>query len=777
MPGELNFEVNFLDKARTLEELKSKIKNAKIPESVYFSYTEWKEHESQIHSEVVARFGSIPLAVRSSSKLEDSENHSNAGAFLTLLNVDNQDLKNSIDKVFSSYEELNANQFVLIQPMLQNVKLSGVAFSHDPNTCSPYRVVNWSENDDTSAVTGGKHPDRIWHQIQSFGGQKPEGIDLVIELLEELLVIFDFKPIDLEFAITNDGDSDKLWLLQVRPLILRESSESIEVQKDRIGVITDKVIRSQITHPFLVGDTTVFGIMPDWNPAEILGIRPKPLALSLYRELITDSIWAYQRNNYGYRNLRSFPLMSHFFGLPYIDVRVSFNSFIPGDLSENLARKLVNHYIKRLVDEPTLHDKVEFEIVFSCYSLDFQEQKDRLISNGFTTVECDELEQSLRKLTNKIMDPISGIYRIDQKKIERLKSGRETIQNSKLDNLGKIYWLIEEAKRYGTLPFAGLARVGFIAIQMLKSLVDLGIINKFEYDRFLSSFPTVSTELIKDRSILSLSDFLMKYGHLRPGTYDIMSDSYSEGPDTYFTSTETIPSSPVDSFAFSGNQMETIDNVLSKKGYGVNSKQLLDFIREGVQLREYAKFEFTKNLSMILSEIKILAKNLDISVEDIAYCNISDLTELHITTSRAAEVILDSINRGKKAHSETLRLLLPPLITNPEDIQGFEWPTTTPNFITNKQITGNVTAVLNKESLAGSIVCIPNADPGFDWIFAYPIAGLITAWGGANSHMAIRANELRLPAIIGAGEILYRKWSSSNVIYIDCANRIVEIVS
>ena len=31
--------------------------------------------------------------------------------------------------------------------------------------------------------------------------------------------------------------------------------------------------------------------MPDWNPAEIIGIKPKPLALSLYRELITDHIW------------------------------------------------------------------------------------------------------------------------------------------------------------------------------------------------------------------------------------------------------------------------------------------------------------------------------------------------------------------------------------------------------------------------------------------------------------------------------------------------------
>ena len=92
--------------------------------------------------------------------------------------------------------------------------------------------------------------------------------------------------------------------------------------------------------------------MPDWNPAEIIGVRPRPLALSRYRQLITDSIWAYQRDNYGYRNLRSFPLLTSFASQPYIDVRVSFNSFIPRDLPAKLAELLVNHYIARLCETP-----------------------------------------------------------------------------------------------------------------------------------------------------------------------------------------------------------------------------------------------------------------------------------------------------------------------------------------------------------------------------------------------------------------------------------------
>ena len=56
------------------------------------------------------------------------------------------------------------------------------------------------------------------------------------------------------------------------------------------------------------------------------------------------------------------------------------------------------------------------------------------------------------------------------------------------------------------------------------------------------------------------------------------------------------------------------------------------------------------------------------------------------------------------------------------------------------------------ESFAGRILFVPSADPGFDWIFTRGIAGFVTQFGGANSHMAIRASELGIPAVIGAGE-------------------------
>ena len=128
--------------------------------------------------------------------------------------------------------------------------------------------------------------------------------------------------------------------------------------------------------------------MPDWNPAEIIGTNPSRLSESLYRMLITDNVWSKQRFEYGYRDLGSCPLMTTFAGHPYIDVRASFNSFIPAKLSEDLAEKLVNAYLSYFKKHPELHDKVEFEVVPTCYDLNFKKWELMLSENGnFTNSE------------------------------------------------------------------------------------------------------------------------------------------------------------------------------------------------------------------------------------------------------------------------------------------------------------------------------------------------------------------------------------------------------
>lgn len=112
------------------------------------------------------------------------------------------------------------------------------------------------------------------------------------------------------------------------------------------------------------------------------------------------------------------------------------------------------------------------------------------------------------------------------------------------------------------------------------------------------------------------------------------------------------------------------------------------------------------------------------------------------------------------------------IIVFPEDIYSFYLLNEEPNFITQKSVTAD-TVKLEEESgvCEGKIVFIQSADPGYDFLFSKGIGGLITQFGGANSHMAIRCAELGIPAVIGAGEKNFAEWGCCRCIMIDCLKK------
>ena len=263
--------------------------------------------------------------------------------------------------------------------------------------------------------------------------------------------------------------------------------------------------------------------------------------------------------------------------------------------------------------------------------------------------------------------------------------------------------------------------------------------------------------------MLDQSTFLARYGHLRPGTYDILSSRYDEAPDMYFDWEVKPPAhKPATPFPLTLQQMREIAQLLEAHHLNPDVVGLFDFLQAGIELREFSKFHFTRNLSDALSLAGEYGEQQGFSRDDMAYCDLASLTELHVAAADPSYVLGRAIEEGKARYQATVATALPPLIVKPDDVWAFEWPETSPNFITQKQVTAPVVESTDRKELAGAIVCIPNADPGFDWLFSYPIVGLITAWGGANSHMAIRAGELGLPAVIGAGEELYRRWAAAN---------------
>lgn len=771
----------FSTKAETLALLKDSIQKAKVLPLAFFSVEEWINSQNQVVENILSTAElTFPLIVRSSSRFEDTQETTNAGTFTSVLNVySSHELKSAIETVISSYPDENLNCQILVQPQLINVKISGVIFTKDPNTHGDYLIINYDDKTfKTDSITSGSTNNLECYVHHKLCCKYPEGwLKETILLSKELEIFFSSDCLDIEFAL---DEWDRLFLFQVRPLILKKKSEvSPSEQIKALSRISKKIESLSKQHPYLYGSETLFGVMPDWNPAEIIGIRPKPLALSLYRELVTDSVWAYQRNNYGYRNLRSFPLLVDFEGLPYIDLRVSFNSFTPKNLPSELSERLINYYIQTLKKDHSLHDKIEFEIVFSCYTFSLRKRLEALPHSGFSKGDKEIIFESLNSLTQNIVLNDSALWKKDLKRIEQLKENQKLIlDNCSLDKLTKIYWLIEDCKRYGVLPFAGLARVGFIAVEILKSLVENQIFTKDEYDRFFSSVRSISSEISSDFQTNSKEIFLEKYGHLRPGTYDILSPSYDEDPELYFNWNlqNPEPEHKKDRFNLSLEQLRKIQDILASDGWEINVLDFLEFIKTAIESREYSKFVFTKSIHHALKLLTSLSLDLSFSKQETAFLNIQTILDLYSRSHDPYEALLASIEKGKKQYEYTKILNLPPVLVDRESPFSFLQTIVSPNYITQKEIEGEIVSTYLSESLKDKIVFIPSADPGFDWIFLKSIKGLVTMYGGVNSHMAIRANELGIPAIIGAGELNFSKWVQAKRIKLDCLNKLVTIL-
>ncbi|PAF48840.1 hypothetical protein BKH41_04220 [Helicobacter sp. 12S02232-10] len=772
-------KLSFKTKGENLAALSPIIKKAKIL-PLCLIQTETLDDNIEAIMTDISKLGET-IIIRSSASNEDTLESSQAGAFLSIGNIPTSDKKSVLQALKAVKDSMGEGKnLILIQPMLKNPQMCGVAFSADKDNGAPYFCIDYDPSGNTNSVTAGIKSDLI--HIVSHRSHKPKNhlIAKLKEAILELEEIFDNNYLDVEFAIV----SEDIYILQVRPLIMKNKDIFFNSITDKaLQKLSIKINSLKQKHPHILGNKTIFGIMPDWNPAEIIGLKPKRLAISLYKELVTDNIWAYQRDNYGYRNLRSHPLMYSFLGIPYIDVRLSFNSFIPKSLDDAIADKLVNYYLDSLSKKPHLHDKIEFEIVLSCYDLNLPKKLLKLKKYDFNQNELKRIEFSLLELTNNILDSRTGLYLKDLNRVNRLEERTQAVMQSSLCTIDKIYWLIEDCKRFGTLPFAGVARAAFIAMQILNSLVETGFFTTQEKDDFLLSLNTVSKELAFDVYKLSQKQiakekFIEKYGHLRAGTYNILSPSYKDAFEEYFSHNSLLPKpAQKTNFKLNFKKSKELDILLKQNGLYLNAEELFIFLKTVIEGRESVKFKFTKTLSIILDLISDLAKETSISKQDLAHLDIRSILSLQSSLYKTdiEEYFLNDIKRNKKEYETTAALKLPSIILNAQDVFYFENTKTEPNYITTKTIVAP-TASENDKDLENKIVLIHSADPGYDFLFAKNIAGLITCYGGANSHMAIRCSEISLPAVIGVGEEKFSQYKKATKLRIDSLNRQVFIL-
>ena len=185
--------------------------------------------------------------------------------------------------------------------MVKNIKLSGVVLTRDLNNYNPYLVINYSSGNDSTLVTSGKNKTKSIKYLPNKFYKANKQFRVLISLILKLKKIFNYD-LDVEFCIDKKG---KVFILQVRSLNIPKKNQQnlIDVKTFSNHLKLSKKIKKLKKLKTQNLEKQLFGVMPDWNPAEIIGKKPKPLALSIYRELITDHIWSENRYNYGFKDV------------------------------------------------------------------------------------------------------------------------------------------------------------------------------------------------------------------------------------------------------------------------------------------------------------------------------------------------------------------------------------------------------------------------------------------------------------------------------------------
>ena len=97
----------------------------------------------------------------------------------------------------------------------------------------------------------------------------------------------------------------------------------------------------------------------------------------------------------------------------------------------------------------------------------------------------------------------------------------------------------------------------------------------------------------------SREDFLTRYGHLRPGTYEITSLRYDERDDLFHDQAPQLAHSTTPVFSMNEDECTAIDGLLRECGLDVlNSRQLLAYAARAIAAREQIKFIFSEHCPM-----------------------------------------------------------------------------------------------------------------------------------------------------------------------------------
>lgn len=635
--------------------------------------------------------------------------------------------------------------------------LSGFVYTRDIIYNRPYYMITYDNNEKTIWIAKNASREFIEYEF----------VDLIEKVKEIEVQHEEYSALEIGFTILEDNT---ISILRVTPLMA--AMNIIAPMTDREFKDTKALAKCRYLDTYHILSDMAF-----WNPAEQIGSNPRPLDYSLYRELITAHNWSAGLQPIGYQPVRG-ELIQKVGNKPYISVNYTFEGLTPAGLPEDLGYKLNQYYEEALKKNKTAHSTIEQDIIFHTFDFMTDKRLKELLDFGFEESEIKTLREALFELVRQLLQHYTEICEEDFSSLQELTELRHTLRSYTPlaeTNVMKLYSyihdLLDSMKAHGAMQYVRQMRCGCIAESFCTSLVAMGYFSKQEMEAFTASIQTIESQFEQDfdkysHGNMKREDFDRLYGHLRLGAYDIRSDSYR---NIYFDLAAANPTAETTVPGGEATLDETrLAQALQDVGMKITPKELLTFIRQAKINQDIVKFEYMKSLSLILDVIARLGETMAIAREDMSYLEIQDLLSYH-----SRDAYIQTIETRRKFYHVNSYLVLPELILDVGDIDVIRMDEAHPDFITHKIVEAPIVKLdeAHDFDITGKIVVLANADQGYDWIFAKKIAGLVTKYGSAASHLAMRCAEAKLPAAIGCGERIYQRIRRMQLMRLDCENR------
>jgi len=693
------------------------------------------------------------VAVRSSADQEDSSGASFAGMYTTKLRVQatEQAIHAAADEVrYSGVEKkevvahyaeqrglvlTESGISVIVQEMIE-AEMSGVIFSHDLAKADGYYVISVSSGVGETIV-GGAANGRL---IRIARGIKPSNVKdawlrKLIVAMKAIERRFRSSSLDVEFAV-QDGT---LYILQCRPIttVQAEMDKGLETRLlERI-----KSVDALVTSRFR-GD--VLGDMIDINPVELLGVAPTSLDISIFKYLFADQIVERVRRDMGYDPL-GVGLLEVVAGKPYTSMRATAFSFRPFGISGRIYKRMVQVYRDALVKNPALQSRVEFNL----YAMSCGEKLERVMQEA----QLNNDEKSIvREAFLRIDTVFSQVSMTQAKTFDAFATAYEQRTASMGD--ASLSGILEHVA-HGTEMFVRVARLAFYWKNRFEELHPQENLNSLIGGHIRSVNGKLQSDLVACRNgTIAREEIVERYGHLRPGQFSVFGESYADDPNTYL-------------FA----QMEQAEVIqVQKQTHTFEDEVEFKHIITFMQARERMKFLFSQSLHLFVTKLKH-----KLAQQGISECDASRVSWNELCACLDGSIAL----RTNRAEDEPPVLLPDVIIPGLTDLRVIMFSEAMPSYITNSTLKARVCVLERlgvKADVRGALVLLPNADPGYDFLFHSGAIGIITKVGGPASHMCIRAIELQMPACIGCGESVYQKLVAAHSAILDCGTRQIIVI-